>query len=88
MAIYEREARRKMIKTATYQTSEGEKTVEYDSEAPCIICGLPVMEASVGGTVICPWCDMGIHRDGSKRLYYIIRANPAIRGKVINGYEI
>ena len=27
--------------------------------APCIICGQPVMAASVGGTLICPSCDMG-----------------------------
>lgn len=48
------------MKTATYRTTEGkELKVEYDETAPCIICGEPVVEASMGGTVICPWCDMG-----------------------------
>jgi len=48
------------MKTATYHTTEGrEVKVEYDEAAPCIVCGEPVLEASVGGTVICPWCDCG-----------------------------
>lgn len=48
------------MKTATYKKLDGgEFTVEYDENAPCIICGEPVIEASVGGTAICPWCDMG-----------------------------
>jgi len=33
--------------------------VEYDENASCIICGEPVIDASMGGTVICPWCDVG-----------------------------
>lgn len=42
---------------------EGDKlTVEYDDEAPCQSCGLPVYEASVAGSAICPWCDMGTSR--------------------------
>ena len=48
------------MKTATYNKLDGGKfTVEYDETAPCIICGEPVVEASTGGTVICPWCDCG-----------------------------
>jgi len=48
------------MKTATYRKLDGSKfTVEYDENAPCLICGEPVKEASMGGTVICPWCDMG-----------------------------
>ncbi len=37
----------------------GVKEVEYDENALCIFCGEPVVEASMGGTVICPWCDCG-----------------------------
>lgn len=48
------------MKTATYnKIGGGTFTVEYDENAPCIVCGEPVTEASVGGTAICPWCDMG-----------------------------
>ena len=48
------------MKTVTYNLVGGEtKTIEYDENAPCIICGEPVIEASMGGTVICPWCDCG-----------------------------
>lgn len=48
------------MKTATYQRQDGtELKVDYDENAPCIVCGEPVVEASMGGTVLCPWCDMG-----------------------------
>ena len=48
------------MKIARYPLTDGTvKEVEYDENAPCIICGEPVIEASTGGTVICPWCDMG-----------------------------
>lgn len=57
------------MKTATYRTSDGPLVVEYDETYPCIICGLPVVEASVGGTAICPWCDCGYYRDGEKWAY-------------------
>lgn len=52
------------IKTADYTPFGGEK-VEYDADAPCWMCGLPVIAASMGGTVVCPWCDCGKHRDGT-----------------------
>lgn len=52
------------MKKATYKTAEGPIEVEYDPEAPCIWCGLPVFEASVGGTALCPWCDTGQDRQG------------------------
>lgn len=44
-----------------YKDSEMKKSfyVEYDDESPCIICGEPVISASMGGTAICGWCDMG-----------------------------
>jgi len=47
------------MKTITYNTTEGKKTYQYDENAPCIICGEPVIAASMGGTVVCPWCDLG-----------------------------
>lgn len=34
-------------------------TIKYDENKPCIICGEPVISASMGGTVICPLCDCG-----------------------------
>ncbi len=42
------------------------RTVEYNENAPCTVCDLPVGEASMGGTVICPWCDCGMYRDGQR----------------------
>lgn len=43
------------MKIAKYPLTDGTvKEVEYDENAPCIICGEPVVEASMGGTVICP----------------------------------
>jgi hypothetical protein len=48
------------MKTVTYTLLNGKKkTIEYDENAPCIICGEPVLSASMGGTVICPSCDVG-----------------------------
>lgn len=52
---------------ATYTGLDGEKfTVTYDERAPCIVCNLPVVMASMGGTAVCPWCDVGVTRDGRK----------------------
>lgn len=57
------------MKTATYTLTNGENIeVSYDPSAACTICNLPVQEASVGGTAVCPWCDCGIYRDGTKWL--------------------
>ena len=43
-----------------YTKLDGSKlTVEYDPTAPCRLCGRRVIEASMGGTNICPWCDSG-----------------------------
>lgn len=48
------------MKTATYRGQDGKDfTIEYDETGPCAICQEPVVEASMGGTVICPWCDCG-----------------------------
>ncbi len=46
--------------------TDEELRIEYDETAPCWSCGLPVVEASMGGTVLCPWCDCGNHRDGTE----------------------
>ena len=54
------------MKKVTYPLRDGSKEmVEYDETAPCRVCGLPVIDASMGGTDLCPWCDMGKYRDGS-----------------------
>lgn len=51
------------MKIATYTLIDGTKQdFEYDETAPCRICKKPVVEASVGGTDVCPWCDMGKER--------------------------
>ena len=48
------------MKTAKYnKIGGGVLEIEYDENSPCIICGEPVIEASMGGTAICPWCDCG-----------------------------
>ena len=41
------------IRKVTY----GERVVEYDEDSPCLICGEPVIGASIGGTAICGSCD-------------------------------
>jgi hypothetical protein len=65
------------MKTATYTGLNGQKfTLEYDETAPCISCGLPVWEASVGGTALCSWCDCGIDRRTGQRAWPIRRATP------------
>lgn len=51
-----------MKRTATYYKDSQMRqpvTIEYDDETPCKSCGEPVVSASMGGTAICPWCDMG-----------------------------
>lgn len=54
------------MKKATYIGLDRKKfTIQYDPEAPCRICGLPVIAASMGGTDVCPWCDCGKYRDGT-----------------------
>lgn len=54
------------MKKVTYTGLGGKKfTLDYDPEAPCRICNLPVISASTGGTDVCPWCDCGKYRDGT-----------------------
>lgn len=56
------------MKKVTYPLIGGRtKTIEYDEKAPCICCRLPVESASMGGTDVCPWCDCGQYRDGTKQ---------------------
>lgn len=58
------------MKTATYrQFGGGILSIEYDENAPCINCGEPVVEASMGGTAVCPWCDVGECRYCKARLW-------------------
>lgn len=54
------------MKKVIYHLTNGKtKEVMYDEKALCWSCGLPVISASLGGTVICSWCDCGSNRDGS-----------------------
>ncbi len=45
------------------------KTTEFNPAFLCIYCEKPVEELSVGGSAVCPWCDSGYHRDGTKWTY-------------------
>ena len=55
------------MKIATYKNIFNEDIkVEYDETASCRVCGLPVIHASMGGTDVCPYCDCGVYRDGTK----------------------
>lgn len=76
------------MKTAIYKTLDGKDLkVEYDEKAPCIICGLPVENASVGGTVFCPSCDCGAYRDGTKMSYRELMTKEKLRKKAKKIYE-
>jgi hypothetical protein len=44
--------------------------VVYDETQPCLLCTLPVGEASTGGTAICGTCDCGRLRKGGIRQRY------------------
>jgi rubrerythrin len=62
------------MKTARYVLLDGSALeIEYDETAPCRICGLPVIDASMGGTDVCPYCDMGKERPDKRNpeLYQI-----------------
>ena len=51
------------MKTATYRGLDGKDfSIEYDEAAPCRICHQPVLDASMGGTDVCPACDCGMCR--------------------------
>ena len=38
----------------------------FDPTFPCAYCEEPVLQLSVGGSAVCPWCDMGHNRDGTR----------------------
>lgn len=63
------------MKVAHYSSKNGGTlTVEYDENAPCRICGEPVVEASMGGTNVCPWCDTGQSRHGETMIRPPVKA--------------
>jgi len=75
------------MKTATYRLLNGESlTVEYDPMGPCIGCGLPVVEASVGGTALCPWCDTGYSRHGERIAWPPRKATPEEYAAAVAAY--
>lgn len=62
---------------AHYRLLDGsEIDIEYDADAPCMACGLPVVEASMGGTALCPWCDTGYNRTGDRIAWPPRKASP------------
>jgi len=76
------------MKIAFYKTLDGkELKVEYDEKTPCIICGLPVGSASMGGTVVCPACDCGVYRDGTQMTLGETLSNEKLRKKAKEIYE-
>ena len=52
------------MRIAKYLNNDGTyREVEYDENALCIFCNEPVIAASMGGTIVCTWCDNGIDRN-------------------------
>lgn len=47
---------------------------EFDPDFPCAYCEQPVISLSVGGSAVCPWCDMGRNRDGTLWTYDLMKA--------------
>ena len=49
-----------MTRISVYHANDGKEIrIPYDENAPCIVCGEPVIGASMGGTAICGACDCG-----------------------------
>ncbi len=48
---------------------EAEKILGFSPDFPCVYCDQPVEALSMGGSAVCPRCDMGRHRDGTKWTY-------------------
>lgn len=40
--------------------------VEIKGVPPCLWCGVPVTEPSADGPLVCPHCDMGVNKDGTR----------------------
>lgn len=76
------------MKIAIYTISKGKKLkIEYDEKAPCIMCGLPVESASMGGTNLCPWCDCGNYRNGTEFTLIELLDKKRLRKKAKEIYE-
>lgn len=77
------------MKVAIYKTLDSKDLkVEYDENAPCIVCGLPIENASMGGTAICPSCDCGKYRDGTEMTFKELVLNKKLlRKKAKEIYE-
>jgi len=76
------------MKKAKYRLIDGGFwEVEYDENAPCRVCGLPVIEASMGGTDVCPWCDCGVFRNGDKFSFQELMDPELIKKKAKELYE-
>lgn len=70
------------MKTATYRGLDGQTfSVDYDETAPCLVCQESVGEASMGGTAICPACDVG-------RCRYCAVLLPALREEIDGGASL
>ena len=77
------------MKTVTYRDIFDEEIeVEYNEHAPCRICGLPVVHASMGGTNVCPWCDCGRYRDGTEINVRELMRPEKLKKKAQEIYEI
>lgn len=74
------------IKIADY-TWCGGSSVEYDADAPCLYCGQPVVEASMGGTAICPWCDTGYCRVESCTIRMMVFRKELDGGKSLSNWR-
>ena len=45
------------------------REMDFDPAFPCTYCNEPVGSPSMGGTAVCPSCDCGYNRDGSRWTY-------------------
>lgn len=58
-----------------YHDSDGNDIwITFDPARPCIYCELPVDALSMGGPTVCPSCDCGAHRDGTKWSHHEVPA--------------
>jgi hypothetical protein len=72
------------VKIAEYYTTNNRKIVmEYDPEAPCVSCGYAVESASMGGTAVCGWCDVG----GPERRVEYERWKKELKGRLDKAFE-
>lgn len=61
------------FKTVSYTGQDGQKIeIEYDTTAPCRICHYEIGDASMSGTDVCVWCDMGKSRPENEPKYVIV----------------